>query len=309
MYSLIMVVNTPTLEAPTTHPVEHTWMRSRVSNIGFALVGGLLLSAAGLKLAGTDVSVYAQFSWLHTSTVQTATVVWELILGIWILSQRGRFLAWLLAFGTFLAFTIISGTLGFIGQADCGCFGLIKASPWAAFSVDVVALLVLALAKPRWESWATQRPSFLRFGLFAGLLVVALSVAEFGLGGVDTVLAKLRGLPFHTTPSVLDFGTGEAGTSIDRQLTVKNYKATPLRLIGGTSDCSCLATQSLPITIPANSQAEVTIRLRIPAGTPGELARLVELYADDPIQPKISLRAVCRVEASADFPPRDTTPR
>jgi hypothetical protein len=268
------------------------------------LVGSLLLIAAGLKLAGQNVSMMAQYSWLHSTTVQTATVVWELILGIWLLSQRGRFLAWVLGTVTFLTFAVVSGTLGFIGQADCGCFGVIKASPWVAFSVDVVALLVLAIAKPRWAGWPVERSSFKLVGSCAAGLLVTLSVAQYALGGVETVLAKLRGLPFQTSPSVLDFGTGEAGTTIDRQLTVKNYKAVPLRLIGGTSDCSCLATQSLPITIPANSQAEVTIRLRIPAGTPGELARLVELYTDDPSQPKISLRAVCRVEASADSPPR-----
>jgi hypothetical protein len=285
--------------------VEHTGGgSSRVRTVGFVLVGAVLLIAAGLKLAGQNVSMVAQYSWLHSSSVQTATVVWELILGIWLISQRGRFLAWVLGLATFLSFALVSGSLGVIGQADCGCFGVIKASPWVAFSVDVVALVVLGIAKPRWLGWPTERPAFLTFCVSAAVLLVALGIAQFALGGVDTVLAKLRGLPFQASPSVLDFGTGEAGTSIDRQLTVKNYKSTPLRLIGGTSDCSCLATQSLPITIPANSQAEVAVRLRIPAGTPGELARLVELYTDDPSQPKISLRAVCRVEASADSPPR-----
>jgi hypothetical protein len=300
-----MVSATPTLDVPQSAPVEHTGRgRSRVSSHSFVLVGAVLLIAAGLKLAGQNVSMMAQYSWLHSSTVQTATVVWEMILGIWLISQRGRFLAWVLGLVTFLTFAVVSGSLGFIGQADCGCFGVIKASPWVAFSVDVGALVVLGIAKPRWTGWSVERASFQLAGVATLVLMVSLAVAQFGLGGIDTVLAKLRGLPFQTSPSVLDFGTGEAGTTIDRQLTVKNYKATPLRLIGGTSDCSCLATQSLPITIPANSQAEVTIRLRIPAGTPGELARLVELYTDDPSQPKISLRAVCRVEASADSPPR-----
>ena len=298
------MAETTTLDAPQISPVNYTGGRSRVSILGFVLVGAVLLVAAGLKLAGQNVSMMAQYSWLHSTTVQTATVAWELILGIWLISQRGRFLAWVLAGATFLVFAVVSGSLGLIGQADCGCFGVIKASPWVAFSVDAVALVVLGIAKPRWTGWPAERPAFLAFGVSAVVLLIALSIAQFALGGVDTVLAKLRGLPFQTSPSVLDFGTGEAGTTIDRQLTVKNYKATPLRLIGGTSDCSCLATQSLPITISANSQADVTIRLRIPAGTPGELARLVELYTDDPSQPKISLRAVCRVEAGADSPPR-----
>ncbi len=275
-----------------------------MSVLGFALIGSVLLIAAGLKLAGQNVSVVAQYSWLHSTTLQTATVAWELILGIWLISQRGRYLAWLLAVATFLAFAVVSGSLGLIGQADCGCFGVIKASPWVAFSVDVAVLLVLGLAKPRWLGWNVERAALLNFGAAAVVLLLSLTVAQSAFGGVDTVLAKLRGLPFQASPSVLDFGTGEAGTTIDRQLTIKNYKRTPLRLIGGTSDCSCLATQSMPITIEPHSQAEVTVRLRIPAGTPGELARLVELYTDDPTQPKISLRAVGRVTASADGPPR-----
>ena len=45
--------------------------------------------------------------------------------------------AWLAALGTFAAFAAVSGYLGWIGVASCGCFGVIKASPWWAFARSV----------------------------------------------------------------------------------------------------------------------------------------------------------------------------
>jgi hypothetical protein len=271
-------------------------------------VGLLLITAAVLKMLGTSAQPYATFGWLHTPGAQSLIVLGELILGIWLISGlvvgTGRWVAWVCAVGTFATFASVSATLGFLGQANCGCFGSFEASPWLAFTVDIVVLALLVSTKPYFGSWNQQKPVVRLVGCTLGVAGLILVSCILAFGDIETALAKLRGLPFQTTPAILDFGSATAGTLQDRQLTVKNYKSVPLRLIGGTSDCSCLATQDLPISIPSQGQADVTIRLRFPAGTSGEMARLVELYTDDSMQPKISLRAVARITA-VDVPPSE----
>ena len=268
------------------------------------MVGSVLIAAAVLKLTGWNVSAFAQYGWLLTPSVQIAAVGWELLLGTCLILGIHRSLTWIFAVVTFAAFAAVSSYLGIIGQASCGCFGTIEASPWTAFAVDVGALVLLGVSRPSFNQHPVERSVLLRVATFAAATAVLLTFLNYSFGSLDTVLAKLRGQPFEASPSVLDFGSDVAGVTIQRTITVKNYKNSPLRLVGGTSDCSCLVTQDLPITIPENSEAEVTIKLRLPAGKEGEMARLVEIYTDDPAAPKISLRAVARVLASADYPPR-----
>jgi hypothetical protein len=114
--------------------------RNRLSSVVHTSLGLLLLAAAGLKLYGMNVAPFAQYGWLTAPWVQVLAVLWEVALGLWLLSGAHRAGAWAVAVGTFAAFAAVSGYLGWIGQANCGCFGAIQASPWHAFAVDVVAL-------------------------------------------------------------------------------------------------------------------------------------------------------------------------
>lgn len=122
-----------------------------------AALGVLLLAAAGLKLYGLNVSPFAQYGWLTALWVQMLAVGWEVVLGLWLLSGACRAGAWVAAVGTFATFAAVSGYLGWIGQASCGCFGVIQASPWHAFAVDVTALALLAVARPDWRAARAER--------------------------------------------------------------------------------------------------------------------------------------------------------
>ena len=96
---------------------------------GVAVALGLVLVvAAGLKLYGLNVSPLPGIGWLSVPGVQMAVVAAELLVGFWLLSGTAKPYAWLAALGLFSAFAIVSGYLGFIGQASCGCFGTIEAS-------------------------------------------------------------------------------------------------------------------------------------------------------------------------------------
>src|SRR5687768_17088784 len=104
------------------------------------LLGALLLIAAGLKLYGLNVSALPRVGWFAGPQVQLAAAAWELVLGLWLLSGSARAGAWLASVGTFSAFAAVSAYFGWIGVASCGCFGVIRASPWSAFGVDVAVL-------------------------------------------------------------------------------------------------------------------------------------------------------------------------
>jgi len=153
--------------------------------------GVLLLAAAGLKLYGWNVSPFAQYGWLLSPTVQTVAVGWELFLGVWLLSGNARRLAWLLTILTFTAFAVVSGYLGVIGQANCGCFGVIKASPWVAFGVDVGVLALLIVARPRAEKGETVGLRWV--GGVAVVLVLLLTTSFLVFGSAEAAVARLRG--------------------------------------------------------------------------------------------------------------------
>lgn len=274
--------------------------RAILGKLAFGLCGLTLVAAAGLKLFGQNVSPFAQYGWLLSPTAQSLAVVWELILGGWLLyrvvqTETSTPAPWVAAVLTFLTFAVVSGYLGIIGQASCGCFGVIKASPLAAFVVDVTALAVLAIAWPKWSDAKADVPALKWVGGMAVALGVAVGFCTLTFGSAESALAKLRGDSLEVKPVVIDFGEGTPGETVVQTVVVKNYTDTPFKLIGGTSDCSCLATQDMPIAIPANGQAEIRIALKVPASQPGQLNRVVELLTDCHQQPKVGLKAVCRI--------------
>ena len=104
------------------------------------------------------------------------------------------------------------------------------------------------------------------------------------------MLANFRGEQLHA-PSYLDFGTGQTGESIERTATITNYSTGSVRLIGGTADCSCVTTASMPLTIEAGESVDFLVRLRIPDTTSsGQLTRTAEIWTDSDEHRTIRLR-------------------
>jgi hypothetical protein len=267
-------------------------------------LGLLLLAAAGLKLYGMNVSPFAQYGWFTAPWVQTLAVEWEIVLGLWLLSGAYRAGAWLAAVGTFAAFAAVSGYLGWIGQASCGCFGVIQASPWHAFAVDMAALLLLVLARPDWRAvreapraeWLRAPAGFAGVLLGAGLILAALAgAATLVYGSPTAALARLQGAPFYA-PGYVDFGTGRPGDVLEREVSVTNWTDAPVRLVGGTSDCSGITTANLPLTIGPGETAAVPVRLKVPGSAAGSFTRRAELWTDSDRRRRIGFAIGCRVE-------------
>lgn len=263
-------------------------------------VGLLLLAAAGLKLYGLNVSPFAQYGWLQSDIVQSTAVVWEVLLGLLLLSRAQRFFAWLLAVLTFGAFAGVSGYLGWIGQATCGCFGLIQASPWWAFAVNVSVLLALALVRPRVEmvrptGTHSERTGWATVGILMSLIAVIGVVAIWQYGSVTAVVAAVRGEPLTIHPIVIDLGEGPRGRRLIGQVSVTNHSSRPVRLVGGTTDCACVTTEDLPVTVPAGGQVDIRVRVTVSAEYPGVATQRALIWTDAVEQPTLHVLMQYRV--------------
>jgi hypothetical protein len=266
-------------------------------------IGSLLLVAAGLKLYGLSVSAIPRVGWFSQPWVQLAAVEWELVLGIWLLSGAYLRGAWFAAILTFASFAAVSGYLGWIGVASCGCFGVIKASPWWAFGVDVAAISLLLFAWPRSQTHSATSdarviPRVLMGSVAASGLLILCSAVVYG--SVEAGLARLRGEPLVVEPSYVEFDDAAPGATVKRQIRIRNLTSHPIHLIGGTSDCSCATTAGLPIAVAPGGFVDLPIRLAIPSGTEGQFTRTAEIWTDLDRKPVIRLVLGCRVAPKAD---------
>lgn len=269
-----------------------------------------MLGTAGLKLYGLRVTAIPPVGWFSTPWLQFAAVEWEVALGLWLLSGWLPVAAWFATGATFLLFAGISGSLGWTGQADCGCFG-IKASPWYAFAVDVAALAALALARPRpnadqlGESWHRKLRPVAALALGVAVLFSAALVAATAMyGSVQGAVVRLQGKAVTAGSAYVDFGVGRPGQKLAASVEVTNWSDEPVRLIGGTSDCSCVLIDSLPIALAPGQAVVFPIRFRVPAADGGRFTRTAYLLTDNPRQPKVRLHVSCTIDqAAAEAPP------
>lgn len=269
--------------------------RSTVVRIG---LGILLLTAAGLKLYGLSGSSVPRVGWFAQPWVQLLTAEWEVVLGAWLLSGIFPRLSGLMAIVTFVAFAGVSGYLGWIGVASCGCLGAFKVNPWWTFGVDLTAVSLLALHWPSREDG-----DFLRCLRAAGVWVGAVALtcgfvvgaSSLLFGSLEAALAKLRGDTLAITPAYVDFGTGKPGETLEATATVSNWTDQPVRILGGTSDCTCAAIDDFPLTIPPGEKASFRVRLRIINISSGHLIRTLTVRTDHPSRPEIRFQIGCRV--------------
>jgi hypothetical protein len=198
---------------------------------------------------------------------------------------------------TFAGFAAVSASLGLAGVARCGCLGAVATSPWVAFGIDAAALALLACGRPRAnEAVPVERPRFGGVVVSAAVVLVLLGAAgSWVYGSPGAALARLRGDPLTVNPDYLELGAIPVGESRDAALTVCNWSDRPVRLIGGTSDCTCTTLSDLPVTIAPGERTTVAIHLVAPPGA-GLLTRMVMLRTDHPDQPQVRVRLGCRVE-------------
>jgi hypothetical protein len=252
------------------------------------VLGIVLLVAAAAKIHGLAVSPVSPVGFFSQAWVQVAVVQLEILLGLWFLTGKAPALAWLSALSLFGAFATITFYEAIVGQASCGCMGKIEVNPWIAFALDSVALALLLWCMPTRDVWAKSLQSAPTAWLGESLWALIGSVALVGgfsvaglvwLGSVDAALAVLRGDIVSVEPSFVDLGQAAAAETREAKIQVTNRLAKPLTIIGGTSDCSCVATRDLPIELEPGATATLHVRVRYPNDA-GRFMRTAAFIAD-----------------------------
>jgi hypothetical protein len=215
---------------------------------------------------------------------------------------------WLASLALFGAFAAVSLYLGWIGQTSCGCTGtLLSVSPWFAFGFDVFMLAILGLARPQWDAFRNSsraefatavQPAVYAMGavlVFSGLLFGTIYLT---FGSVPAAAAFVRGDRISIRPGLVDLGAATAGEGREIEIEVCNWSDEPMRVIGGTSDCSCTVLQDLPLEIPAHESRTVTVAVRS-GDRPGIFTRTAALLVDDRGTKRIGFRITGRIAEGA----------
>jgi hypothetical protein len=265
-------------------------------------VGVLLLVAAILKAQGFGVTPVSALGWLSAAWIQVGLIEAEVLLACWLISGKAPLAAWLVACMTFSMFAGVAFFQAWIGRATCGCFGRLALNPWYAFLIDLGVLAALGLGHPELKSlWREPRTVLLRpltaaAGWFVGGAVVFAVlgvIAVHCFGSFDAALAHLRGERIAVQPHFVDVGTASIGELHEVHVRIANYTEGSVRLLGGTSDCSCVVTKDLPMTIRAGEAKDFLVELRH-TGAPGFFTRTARLLTDDAQSPVVWFRLTGR---------------
>jgi hypothetical protein len=265
-------------------------LQNRLVRLTLLSTGALLLVAGCLKLYGLHVSPVSRVGWFAWSSVQIVVGQWELLLGLWLVSGWGRLPAWLAALATFLAFAGVSSYMGWIGVANCGCFGAIRASPWVAFGVDAAVVVALAtLGRPR-QSEATGKPNQLLTAILepgpsivivgAVLLSGITAWAFLKYDSLHLAIARLGGEHLTVDEPYLDLGSVNPGDVVERSIVVRNWSGGSVRIIGVSESCACDLPTQLPAAVPPSGLLAMPVRMAVPRSGTGMFVQPMYLWTD-----------------------------
>jgi len=278
--------------------------------VGFAILrvvlGVLLLAAAGLKLSDPSVDAFGGLELLSSPQWGMAAIEAEALLGLWLLAGVFPRLLWMAALTFFALLASASLYLGIEGQPSCGCFGAkLPVSPWYALGLDVVAVTALMWLRPPLGDRAEVPYSTI---LRRALLLVAGSVMVLtvGFGGLTwiygspyAVLTRFGAESISIEPGLTDIGNIQRLQTRSLTVVLRNQTDHPIRILGGTADCSCVTTDDLPVVVPARGTQPIQIKV-IFRGQPAKFRRNFFLYTDDEDQPLAVARIQGRILEAVD---------
>lgn len=278
------------------------------STILLRTVGAVLVAAAVLKATGRSFDPLSRNGLTAAAWAQLAVVQAEIGLGGWLLSGVAAAGAWLLATATFFAFSAVSFYSGVTGQEDCGCFGAVQVNPWYTFGFDVAVVATLLALRPRPEGRGPLgavshglRPAGVWVGGFAIVVAGSAAAGAVAFGSVPRAMAVLRGEPLLARSPTLDLGEGEFGQAVEGVAVLENVTGRTVRVVAGTSDCTCVSTLALPLVIRPGEVGELPVAMSL-RGSPGRVSRTVTLVTDAPGFPRLKLGVTARVRPKADAP-------
>lgn len=267
------------------------------------LLGVLLLAAAVLKAHGLAFDPVGRLGIFSAAEFEVAVVELEVFLALWLLWGKRPLGSWLLAMSAFASFAAISFYLGRVGQASCGCFGRLSLSPWYAFGMDLGIVGALIMARPDLKPLCDKPRSTLTNALlptaygFGGISVISgllVGLASITFGSVPAAVAYFRGERLSVQPRLVELPKGVPGERRLAIVQLTNWTDRPIRLIGGTTDCSCTVLSDLPLTIPPKETRAVSVAVLL-SRRPGLFTRKADLLVDDEGFQRVSFRLTGRI--------------
>jgi hypothetical protein len=253
-----------------------------------------------LKIHGLLFDSTAPESVLSSPRIQIATIEVELLLGGWLLSGWSMRAAWAVSLVFFGILANASLYLALAGQTSCGCFGRVSVSPWVTFAIDIVAMAALVFFRPR-SSHAPQLdsarwvPGLVKVGAGAAAFLLLITGGFlFAFNNPADALARLRGESLTVDPPVSQVGEAVVGTRRTFSVSLVNHSDRPIRVVGGTTSCACIATNDLPITVPPHDALPIEVQMTFSGGR-GRFQNRFVLLTDDEQQRMVVARFAGRV--------------
>jgi hypothetical protein len=266
------------------------------------LLGALLLAAAALKAHALATDTAQPMPLMTSLRAQVMVIEVEGLLGLWLLTGLYPGAARWVALTFFTTLAGVSLYLGLSGESSCGCLGRLKVNPWLTFAADLTAVVALAWWRvPRGSERDSVR--WVRGGakILAGAAAFLLLMMGGLLVGFDdpwSALARLRGEAIRVEPAVSEVGVGVPGEEREFTVALVNSTGHTVRVIGGTSSCSCAATGDLPITLAPGETRPVRVTIGFRGGKGMFQARFL-FYTDDEKQSEVVARLAGRVAEPA----------
>ena len=116
-----------------------------VLRLGLAVV---ILTAAALKAHQLATTPSLGEDLLHARWFNILVVEFELFFGIWLLFGLLTRLTWLATVGCFAIFTLVSLYKVVLGEASCGCWGVVEVDPKITAGFDLLVVILLITMRP-----------------------------------------------------------------------------------------------------------------------------------------------------------------
>lgn len=227
---------------------------------GFAI--GLFMILAGLS----KLYVQIQDNWLFGMHIGV-TLAWafiEILAGVLIALYNSSFGAWFVLTMMMFIFTAVAAVNTWSRVAECGCLGVVRASPSAMLGINVILAAISAVFcyRLRKSRAPLAAATFQAMGVAAVVCFFSIAALLFWFS-VD-IQAIALGRKTITPKTAIPGDDKENG--LVALLPVKNLSDQPVEIIGIHSPCKTVCLLNLPHKILPDSVVYVPVRTTIPAG-------------------------------------------
>ncbi len=251
------------------------------------LIGALLAIAGGMKLA--PWREVALLHWLVLSAPVVFSIgLAEFVLGCFVLRFSGFRPISLATRAAFTLYVIVLLSQLWAGESVCQCLGSRSLPILWMLGVDSVLLLSMWWFRDRWRqpvaAMVRKKSAFVE--LLSGArfaLPILVLVGLLAFGSLDAAIGYATGARLLATDSAQYVGRLRGGDIGSAAFELTNESGKPIRILGATASCKCMALDDLPVTISPGGISIIHVRMTGRSVTLPQLQReAATLIFDDP---------------------------